>query len=88
MKKLLSSLLIVFVTIFVAPARADEVSCKNLFDKNNVVFVPYDIRFGWQPHFSEKDKGWCFKMETGLMGFGTKGGADFIPLAIGATYKF
>ena len=59
-----------------------------MFDKNNVVFVPYDIRFGWQPHFSEKDKGWCFKMETGLIGFGTKGGVDFIPLAIGATYKF
>ncbi|MBQ7244948.1 MAG: hypothetical protein IJS34_01095 [Alphaproteobacteria bacterium] len=36
MKKLLSSLLIIFVTIFVAPAYADD-ACKNLFDKNKVV---------------------------------------------------
>ena len=33
-----------------------------------VAFVPVDIRFGWQPHFFEKDKGFCFKIELGLLG--------------------
>ena len=31
-------------------------------------FIPYDIRIGWQPGNTKKDKGVCFNMETGITG--------------------
>ena len=68
-----------------------------------VGFNPYDVRFGWQPGFHKKDKGWCFKMEAGAISFYEKylekeneedkgtfkkyRGTDFI-LTLGASYKF
>ena len=68
-----------------------------------VGFNPYDIRFGWQPGINKKDKGWCFKMEAGIISFYEKflekenendegtfnkfRGTDFI-VTLGASYQF
>ena len=34
-------------------------------------FIPYDVRIGWLPENSKKDKGACFNMEVGLIAVGT-----------------
>ena len=30
-------------------------------------FIPYDVRIGWLPENSKKDRGACFNMEVGIM---------------------
>ncbi len=68
----------------------------DIVPKCGIGFSPFDIRFGWQKKFNNKEKGWCFKLETGLFSFHTKFDsetmeetlyADFY-LSLGASYKF